>query len=337
MRKVAVVIPFFQRQPGLLVRAVESVAVQRLPADCRVEVIVVDDSSPVAAADELAEFRLDGPVTVRAVVQPNGGPGAARNTGLELVGRDVHAVAFLDSDDAWGPHHLANALSALEAGADLYFSNHARPSIYDSYFASIGLSARDIGAPLAGRAPLHQLTEEKLGVFLRHYLAQTSTLVIRWSRHRQARFPVELSSAGEDHVFLLDLVMASSRILFSDELEVCCGDGVNIYFGNLSWDAPGCLRRISDRLSSFHLIERFVESNAAHDLEAKRFVADKITSLQRMVALLSVRGLLKRISGFAAETRGVARRDPRFWSWYPRRLVEVGLLMATGRFTPADE
>jgi hypothetical protein len=72
-------------------------------------------------------------------------------------------------------------------------------------------------------------------------------------------------------------------------------------------------------------------------VEAKRFVAEKITSLQRMVALLSARGVVKRISGFAGETRAVAQRDPRFWSWYPRRLVEVGLLMMTGRFHPADE
>jgi succinoglycan biosynthesis protein ExoW len=321
----------------VLARAVESVALQRLPADCRVEVIVVDDASPISALDELAEFRLEGPVTVRSVARPNGGPGAARNTGLGLVGRDVHAVALLDSDDVWAPQHLANALAALEAGADLYFSNHARPSVYDSYFASIGLTGRKIGAPLAGRGSLYQLTEERLGAFLKHYLAQTSTLVYRWARHRQARFPTELSSAGEDHVFLLGLALASSRILFSDELEVCCGDGVNIYFGNLSWDAPGCLRRISDRLSSFRLIERFVESNAAHDVEAKRFVAAKIASLQRMVALLSARGLVKRISGFGGEIRTVARRDPRFWSWYPRRLAEVGLLMMTGRFTPADE
>jgi hypothetical protein len=70
---------------------------------------------------------------------------------------------------------------------------------------------------------------------------------------------------------------------------------------------------------------------------ARRFVEEQITSLQRMAALVSARGLIRRTSGFARETRAMARRDPRFWRWYPRRLVEVGFLMMAGRFEPADE
>lgn len=337
MGKAAVIIPFFQRQPGLLARAVDSVLAQALAPGWRVEIIVVDDASPVSAQQELAGRSVPETMSIQIATQQNGGPGVARNTGLDLVGDDVDAVAFLDSDDAWTPQHLPNALAALAAGADLYFANHARPSVYESYFGSMSLSARQIGRPVLEAPRLHQLADDKLRLILKHYLAQTSTIVFGWAKHRAQRFPAELRSAGEDQVFLLALAMASSKVLFSEELDVVCGDGVNVYFSNLSWDRPGCLRRMADRLSSFHIIEAFVRAHAAHDTDARRFVEQKIASLQRMAALVSARGLLKRISGFAGETRALARRDPSFWRWYPRRLVEVGVLMAAGRFRPADE
>lgn len=337
MGKVAVIIPFFQRLPGLLARSIDSVLEQRLSPDWQVEIIVVDDSSPVSVLDELAGLELPETITLRIASQHNAGPGAARNTGLDLVGDEVDAVALLDSDDAWTPHHLSNALAALGAGADLYFANHVRPNVYDSYFGSMGLGARQIGRLVLDEPRLHQLADDKLRLILKHCLAQTSTIVFRQSKHRDLRFAPELRSAGEDQVFLLALAMASSKILFSEGLDVVCGDGVNVYFSNLSWDRPGCLRRMADRLSSFHIIEAFVRAHAAHDTDARRFVEQKIASLQRMAALISARGLVKRISGFADETRAMARRDPRFWSWYPRRLFEVGVLMAAGRFTPADE
>jgi succinoglycan biosynthesis protein ExoW len=327
----------FQRQPGLLARALDSVAAQRALVGGRIEVIIVDDASPIPAKRELASWTAPEAIRLRVAERPNGGPGAARNTGLDLVADDVEVVAFLDSDDAWGPQHLAHALTALDAGADLYFANHTRPSVYESYFDSMGLSAPQIGRRVFDQPPLFQLADDKLRLILKHYLAQTSTMVFRWPRHRAHRFPPELRSAGEDQVFLLALAMASAKILFSDALEVSCGDGVNVYFGNLSWDLPGCLGRMSDRLRSFHLIEAFVRDHAAHDTDARRFVEAKIASLQRMAALVSARGLIKRISGFAGETRAMARRDPSFWSWYPRRLVEVGVLKMAGRFQPADE
>jgi succinoglycan biosynthesis protein ExoW len=337
MGKIAVIIPFFQQQPGLLARAVDSVLAQRLEPDWRVEIIVVDDSSPISAQDELAGRSLPERVSLQIATQQNAGPGAARNTGLDLVGDDVDAVALLDSDDAWTAQHLANALAALGGGADLYFANHTRPEVYDSYFGSMDLGARQIGRLVRDEPRLYQLAEDKLRLILQHCLAQTSTIVFRWRKHRAMRFAAELRSAGEDQVFLLALAMASSKVLFSEGLDVVCGDGVNLYFSNLSWDRPGCLRRMADRLTSFHIIESIVSAHAAHDTDARQFVEEKIASLQRMAALVSARGLLKRIAGFASETRAMARRDPRFWSWYPRRLVEVCVLIVMGRFKPADE
>jgi glycosyltransferase involved in cell wall biosynthesis len=97
----SVVIPTFDRAE-LLPRAVASVLAQTV---VDLEVIIVDDAGP-------------GPVEVppdpriRVVRRTtNGGPGACRNTGVDVAtGR---YVAFLDDDDVWVPHRLELALAGL--------------------------------------------------------------------------------------------------------------------------------------------------------------------------------------------------------------------------------
>ncbi len=66
------------------------------------EVIVVDDGSS-DGSDEFVE-RLESPVPIKVVHQPNRGQSAARNAGVELAGGEL--IAFLDQDDAWRPEHL---------------------------------------------------------------------------------------------------------------------------------------------------------------------------------------------------------------------------------------
>jgi glycosyltransferase involved in cell wall biosynthesis len=96
----SVVIPTFQRGE-LLPRAVASVLAQTVED---LEVIVVDDAG--GAVDVPPDPR------VRVVHRTtNGGPGACRNTGVDVAtGR---YVAFLDDDDVWVPYRLELALAGL--------------------------------------------------------------------------------------------------------------------------------------------------------------------------------------------------------------------------------
>jgi glycosyltransferase involved in cell wall biosynthesis len=113
---ITVVIPYFQRSPGILAKALASIAAQEgcpLP----IQVIVVDDASPAPVAAELAGVGAM-PHPVRVITQANGGPGAARNTGLDHAPPGTRYLAFLDSDDEWMPDHLARAVAALECGYD---------------------------------------------------------------------------------------------------------------------------------------------------------------------------------------------------------------------------
>lgn len=103
--KVSVIIPCY-RAEATLRRAVAS-ALEGAPAD--LQLLLVEDGSPDgtgALCDELAA----GDARITALHRPNGGAGAARNTGLEAARGDW--VLFLDADDELLPGLWA-ALDAL--------------------------------------------------------------------------------------------------------------------------------------------------------------------------------------------------------------------------------
>jgi glycosyltransferase involved in cell wall biosynthesis len=98
----SVVIPTYGR-PEFLAEAVASVLAQTF-ADF--ECVVVDDASPEPAV-------LPADPRVRLVRRDrNGGPPAARNTGMDDA-RGTY-IAFLDDDDVWAPDRLAGAADAHE-------------------------------------------------------------------------------------------------------------------------------------------------------------------------------------------------------------------------------
>src|ERR1700733_10956966 len=85
------------------------------------EVLVVDDGSADGTAATLTSRYAADP-RVQVIERENGGPPAARNTGIALA-RGKY-VALLDSDDVWLPGYLASQLEVLNStGADLVVSN----------------------------------------------------------------------------------------------------------------------------------------------------------------------------------------------------------------------
>jgi cellulose synthase/poly-beta-1,6-N-acetylglucosamine synthase-like glycosyltransferase len=78
---VAVIIPYYQREPGILTRAVDSVLAQVLPHEVLLTILVIDDNSPHPAETDLAALWAPPRITIKTVYQANAGPGAARNRG----------------------------------------------------------------------------------------------------------------------------------------------------------------------------------------------------------------------------------------------------------------
>lgn len=112
---VSVVLPTYDR-PESLKEAFRSVKKQTYP---RIELVVVDDCSPVPAAESIDEVGTDGISTVRCVRHDdNQGANAARNTGIRRSTGEL--VAFLDDDDRWMPEKVTRQVRRFEDGpADL--------------------------------------------------------------------------------------------------------------------------------------------------------------------------------------------------------------------------
>lgn len=93
---VSVVIPTFNRA-ALVVQAVHSVQSQTVAP---FEIIVVDDGSTDGTRENVTALGE----RIQYIYRPNGGPAAARNTGIRASTGEL--IAFLDADDLWVPEAL---------------------------------------------------------------------------------------------------------------------------------------------------------------------------------------------------------------------------------------
>ena len=125
----SVVIPLYNRR-DLIARTIASVQQQTFQD---FEVVVVDDGSrdrPEEVIDALGDPR------VRLLRQENRGGCAARNAGIDAArGR---YVAFLDSDDSFLPHHLAQAHTFLEREPDVSL-------VFSDIVLGTGMSGFELG------------------------------------------------------------------------------------------------------------------------------------------------------------------------------------------------
>jgi glycosyltransferase involved in cell wall biosynthesis len=109
---VSVVIPFFNRI-ATTNRALLSVVAQ---SHRNLEIIAVDDGS----TDDLTDLNRIAATDprVRILHRTNGGPGSARNLGLQASSGEY--VAFLDSDDVWEPEKLAVQIHKMQETGQLF-------------------------------------------------------------------------------------------------------------------------------------------------------------------------------------------------------------------------
>lgn len=136
----AVIVPFFQRKPGLLAAAIRSALAQEAAGP--ITIIVCDDASPIPADTELAMLAPNQRERVILIRQANAGAAAARNAALDAVPPGTEWIAFLDSDDRWEPGHIARAVAALCAGYDLCFSDALREPQTTTHFQAASFESR---------------------------------------------------------------------------------------------------------------------------------------------------------------------------------------------------
>jgi len=228
---VSVVIPFFQQEPGILARALRSV--ERQPLDRVSQIIIVDDASPVPAREELESIVGGLRSRIALVSRSNGGPGAARNTGLEHVASNVEYVAFLDSDDEWSDDHLSNALYALDKDFDLYFSDSVEGHEAVGHFETDCKMLFQRFEMFDRARELYVFPGRLFDEILSKSVIATSTAVYRYRALSDLRFRTDFR-IGEDRFFWLSLLARTNRVVCTNRIGLRFGKGVNVY-RSASW------------------------------------------------------------------------------------------------------
>ncbi|WP_019571943.1 glycosyltransferase family 2 protein [Thioalkalivibrio sp. ALMg3] len=303
--KIAVVIPYFQRERGLLRRCVQSVLDWR--AGLSICVIVVDDGSPLPADEEIGDLLDDGEIVI--VRKENGGPGAARNTGLDHVPRDIPFVAFLDSDDQWIGPFLGDAVRALGRGFDLFIGDTQRTGISRTRFQWADSPEDNIHPedhPLID--PEHGLYEFAGDFFdllvRRSSIISANAMAYRLDRFSRNRFPEGLMQ-GEDRFFKLQLGQSLRRVAFSPRIYADEGEGVNI-FDKSGWKTEGYVRLTSNYIA----LARMVLEEIRLDEKQRAFVRGQLADSRRSFVAAVLHQLRHRKPLDWSLVRATLRRDP---------------------------
>jgi len=119
---ITVVVPLFNKAPHVA-RLMDSLASQTRAPD---EIIVVDDASTDGGGEAIAAL---APPNLRLLhrTSPGAGGYAARNAGIKAARSEW--IAFLDADDAWRPHALAEAerlIDLSDSGVSCVFTAFER-------------------------------------------------------------------------------------------------------------------------------------------------------------------------------------------------------------------
>ncbi|KIQ04019.1 succinoglycan biosynthesis protein exow [Agrobacterium tumefaciens] len=240
MAKFTVVIPYYQKQHGVLGRALASVFAQTVQD---FDLVIVDDESPYPIENEIAALSQEQQDRIKVVKQANAGPGGARNTGLDHVPADTSYVAFLDSDDIWIPDHLKNAAYSLETfSGECYWASMQASDEFYYHFAISELEKNEDATRLSESPKVIELPD-LASVMLRNWsFLHLSCMVIGRPLFEKIRFDPILRLAAEDVLFFCDCIMASKRTLLCDDAGAMRGMGVNI-FHSIDNTSPEFLRQ----------------------------------------------------------------------------------------------
>lgn len=122
---ISCIVPVFNGERYLR-EAVDSIFQQTYQP---LEVLVADDGSTDGTATLLASYGDQ----IHYLWQPNAGPAAARNSGMQAAQGEF--IAFLDADDLWHPEKLSRQMKRLHARPELdlcvtYIQNFWIPELH---------------------------------------------------------------------------------------------------------------------------------------------------------------------------------------------------------------
>ena len=312
----AVIIPFYQREPGILARTLQSVARQDV-AD-QIVVYVVDDESPVAPEPEVDSVQWGDNFQVRILKKPNGGPASARNYALDRLG-DEQYVAFLDSDDTWNEHHLSAAKFAFEQGFDFYTADwvidEQGTRSHDQHYGDSMLLIPHAQADWA-----YELSDDLINYTVRGPIGSSCSMVITRNLLGDTRFDPTLRTSGEDGLFATTLASKGPKVLISKRVDTVLGKGVNIFSAD-GWDSRNGVMRSIYFLRSRILMRPLVKKYPHAEKNLKTKIRNARRGFWKTAFAAAKKGNLP-----LTETWRLLRFDPPLLLFAPSTLI--GLLIA---------
>ena len=257
--KTSVIIPYFQKEAGILRKTVISALNQK--GNLNYDIIIIDDESPIPAEDEVGDL-LEKHPHIRIIKQKNAGPGAARNKGIDNVSEDTVYIAFLDSDDCWLENHLANATSALKRGYDFYFSDFYFADYKEkSVFERANKIQRQDHKCIDKENDLYEYTKSMMDqILIKGNVIGTPTVAYHYQKFNHLRFRPEFYN-GQDYLFWLDFAQTNGSIAVSFQKECDYGIGLNIYAGS-GWGSEKSLQRLRNELFLWKSVPKIYPLNA---------------------------------------------------------------------------
>ena len=235
MTHCEIIIPYYQRESGILLRALNSIFAQTF-TDYRI--VIVDDGSPCSADIDIGSLTAEQQEKIHLIKQANTGQAGARNAALDACTEGVRMVAFLDSDDLWNPDHLERAVKVFNnAEIDFYWASVERdPAFTENYDRPSEVIPSDLQRPLTGVDDVFEVTSlQKVlcGQWFRHM--HLSSTVISGYLASKVRFDRDLE-VSEDFDFLRRCSLVARRCASTDSAGVRRAYGDNIWQGAQATD-----------------------------------------------------------------------------------------------------
>lgn len=208
MAQVSVIIPVYNAEQ-YLEKCIGSITAQTLED---IEILCVDDGSTDGSLVLLKKLQAaDG--RIRVITQPNGGAGAARNTGLRHAAGKY--LSFLDADDFFEPNMLEEAVAAAEQySAEMVVFNSDQYHMDTDSFVEVPWVLRKRDIPPYMPFTYRQLTDNVFKTFVGW--AWDKLFLREFVLEQEIRFQEQRTT--NDMLFVFTALVSAKRIAVVDKV-----------------------------------------------------------------------------------------------------------------------
>lgn len=258
MLKLSYIIPFYNGQTTIR-HCLESIYALPLAED-ELEVIVVDDCSPVSAERVLSSCAAQHPNLRILRHETNKRQGGAKNTGIRAAKGEY--IAFADQDDEIIPQATAKALQLASANSTDMLSCHYTIQYENGSRKEFGIKNNTIaGRTISGKT------------FCEQYF-QTGVNLAPWAYLYRREFLLQVAHPYAENVVMEDsdwiawhLIRANKITYLNQSIYVWIMNGNSIthsrhYINKADWIKYG-YRKVHDAQLNRHLSDRFADTMTA--------------------------------------------------------------------------